>query len=108
MSESFERFPEFPSEEQIVNWVAEYLQGREYKEERRNHEDGKITLIEWSTVDNEGDLMTVIYQRGGLIYDFRNRSKNTAIRAVYYVGDTPVGGDTLVEFVNGRWRSREG
>jgi hypothetical protein len=103
--ESIEKPEEFPVPAEVVREIEHFLSGRECEKSRSIEDEQGLQFFEVITKDIEGDKCVITYIRKGN-YDTNRYATSTSIEAGYYIGDVPVGGDTLAEWINGRWERK--
>jgi hypothetical protein len=90
-SESQERF----SESEILHLLQPFLL-REYRISKKLERDGSLYMLEVVTEDASGDKVIYTYMREGSLQT--NTFSEPTIDVVYYSGDTPIGGTSLLPY----------
>lgn len=89
-----------PNEREILNQFESII-GNDFEIVRSLEDEQGPYLIEVKILDEVGDPAIYTYQRAG---NFNEGSSNeTVIDVVYYMGDMPVGGDTVARYKDNTW-----
>ncbi|MEY3783882.1 MAG: hypothetical protein RLZZ230_204 [Candidatus Parcubacteria bacterium] len=105
--ENGEKFPN-PSEAEVLGIIDGYLEGKDSTVTRRLEDAEGLYTLFVQTVGEDGELVQYEYVRKnnqGEKYPDGSFSKDTKIDIIFFMGDMPVGGDSLAKFENGVWEA---
>jgi hypothetical protein len=89
-----------PNEREVLNYL-EGVVGKDFEIKRSLENEEGLYLLQVESTDEAGDLVVFTYQKAGKYKE--GSSNETVIDVVYYMGEMPVGGDTIAKYHNGNW-----
>ncbi len=89
-----------PNEREVLNQIESII-GGDYEFVKSLEDENGPYLIQVKVLDGVGDPAVYTYQRAGAFNECS--SSETVIDVVYYMGDMPVGGDTVARYKDNSW-----
>ena len=91
-----------PTREEILAVFEQVIEGK-YKEVRACEDEEGLYLLEVVVPgEKENEVTEYAYRRQGNYKEFSTRS--TVIQVVYYKDGIPVGGTSVADYVDGKWK----
>lgn len=89
-----------PNEREVLNYLESVI-GKDFEIKRSLENEEGLYLLQVESTDEAGDPVVFTYQKAGNYPE--GRSNETVIDVVYYMGDMPVGGDTIAKYTGNTW-----
>lgn len=89
-----------PNEREVLNQIESIVDG-DFEIVRNLKDEQGLYMLSVESKDESGDTVLHTYMRVG--NNPEGFSNETIIEAVYYVGDIPKGGRTVMKYENGVW-----
>lgn len=101
---TFETGPErIPTEAEVSAMFEKILDGREHTEIAKMVDETGVYVWDIATTDDDGDRIEYCYKRAG--ESETGKVAASTIEVAYFMGDDPVGGESLYKFRNGQWET---
>ena len=92
-----------PTEAMVSRQFENILEGREYTDIEKIEDEHGLYVWDIASLDDAGDRVEYCYKRAG-----ESEMGTVAVSTIhtsYFIGDDPVGGESLYKFRNHQWEA---